>query len=182
MFSKHVLTAAKKYKALAVVETNSYGLSVHEYLQQEGYPNFYRTTSFDKVTNGWRNQLGFQTTVKTRPLLFSRLYEYVSRGWVGTNCPRFPAEANRLHYNARGKVEASAGQHDDMIMATGLALMGLDQVDEIAEEVQKSYEPRSIREILEWEVNTGKLWKGNRNGEFAEDSKFEVQSILSSLS
>ena len=182
LFSKHVLTAAKRYHALAVVETNSYGLSIHEYLQQEGYPSFYRTTSFDKVTNGWRNQLGFQTTVKTRPLLFSRLYEYVSRGWIRTTCPRFQSEANRLHYNGRGKVEASSGQHDDMIIATGLALMGLDQVDEIAEEVQKSYQPRSIREILEWEVHTGKLWKGDKEKDFASDGNFEIQSVLNSPS
>tara|TARA_R110002051_G_scaffold15110_6_gene47734 strand:- start:12767 stop:14347 length:1581 start_codon:yes stop_codon:yes gene_type:complete len=178
LFSKHVLTAAKRYHALAVVETNSYGLSIHEHLQQEGYHSHYRTTSFDKVTNGWRNQLGFQTTVKTRPLLFSRLYEYVSRGWVKPDCPRFQAEANRLHYNSRGKVEASSGQHDDMVMATGLALMGLDQVDEITEEVEKSYKPRSIREILEWEAHTGKLWKDVDNRKFANDSQFEVQSLF----
>ena len=182
LFSKHVLRVAKEYGALCVVETNSYGLSIHEYLQQEGYPNLYRTTSFDRVTNNWKNQIGFQTTVKTRPLLFSRLYEYVSRGWVKTNCPRFQAEANRLHYNSRGKVEAAPGQHDDMVMATGLALMGLDQIDEIAEEVQKSYRPQNIRDILEWEVNTGKLWGEAKDKDFAKDSTFEVQSLLSSLS
>ena len=182
LFAKHVLVAAKKYGALAVVETNSYGLSIHEYLQQEGYPNFYRTTSFDKVTNGWRNQLGFQTTVKTRPLMFSRLYEYVSRKWVDIKCPRFKTEANRLHYNSRGKVEASSGQHDDMVIATALALMGLDQIDEIAEEVQKSYKPTTIREILEWEANTGKLWKNVKDSDFAVDSGQEIHSILSSLS
>ena len=60
--------------------------------------------------------------------------------------------------------------------------MGLDQVDEIAEEVQKSYQPRSIREILEWEVHTGKLWKGDKEKDFASDGNFEIQSVLNSPS
>ena len=35
------------------------------------------------------------------------------------------------------KPEADTGKHDDLVFATGLALMGLDQVDDYEEEVSK---------------------------------------------
>ena len=181
IFSRRVLKIAKAYNALAVIETNSYGLSVQEFFTSEGYPYLYRRSTFDKVTNRWQNLLGFMTTVKSRPMLFSRLYEYVTRGWVDTKCERFRTEANRLQYSARGKVEAAPGQHDDMIVATGLALMGLDQVDDVAEEVKKAYQPRNVREVLEWENATGKLWDEARESGFAKDSADAVLGTIGNL-
>lgn len=181
LFAKRVLKTCNKYNPLLVIETNSYGLSILEGVQSAGYPHLYRNTSFDKVTNSWRNQLGFSTNVKTRPLLFSRLYEYVTRGWLEIKCPRFMSEANRLRYNSRGKVEASPGQHDDMIMATGFALMGLDQVADIEEEVKRSFKPSNLREVLEWECATGRKWNDAKDSEFAKDSGNQLFGLVDSL-
>ena len=181
IYSRRVLEIAKRYNALAVIETNSYGLTVQDYFQSEGYPYIYRRSSFDKVTKKWQNLLGFITTTKSRPMIFNRLYEYVTRKWVSPTCPRFRAEANRLQYNNRGKVEAAPGQHDDMVVATGLALMGLDQVDDVEEEVKRSYRPRNIREVLEWENATGKLWKSSDKDGFAKDSGDHIFGAIGSL-
>jgi len=181
LYSRKVLECAKKWGAFTVVETNSYGLAVQDYLQSQGYPYMYRTASFDKVTNAWQNRLGFMTTSKSRPMLYNRLYEHVTRGWCDITCPRFRTEANRLQYNGRGKVEAAPGQHDDMVMATGLALMGLDQVDEIEEEVQKSYRPDGLRAVLEWEMHTGRLWSSAKKSEFAKDGGDEIFGAIGNL-
>jgi hypothetical protein len=181
IFSRKILEIAKRYRALAVIETNSYGLAVQDYFQSEGYPYMYRRSSFDKITKKWQNLLGYVTTTKSRPMIFNRLYEYVTRGWTETPCPRFCTEANRLQYNSRGKVEAASGQHDDMVMATGLALMGLDQVDDIEEEVKREYRPRSIREVLEWENATGKLWSSADKSGFADDSERSVFGVIGNL-
>ena len=89
-------------------------------------------------------------------MIFNRLYEYVTRKWVSPTCPRFSAEANRLQYNNRGKVEAAPGQHDDMVVATGLALMGLDQVDDVEEEVKRSSAQETFAKFL-----SGKMLPGN---------------------
>ena len=181
MYSKRVLKTAKRYNALVVIETNSYGLGVQEYVQHQGYPHVYRTSSFDKVTNRWQNKLGFMTTSRARPLLFTRLYEHITREWCDARCDRFKMEANRLQYNARGKVEAASGQHDDMVMAVGLALMGLDQVDDIEEEVQRSYKPQGIAEVLEWEKHTGRLWSSAKSSEFARDSGDKILGAIGDL-
>jgi len=181
MYSKRVLKTAQKYNPLLVIETNSYGLSIQEFVQAQGYPHVYRTSSFDKVTSRWQNKLGFMTTSRTRPLIFTRLYEYITRKWCDAKCERFMMEANRLQYNSRGKIEAASGQHDDMVMAVGLALMGLDQVSDIEEEVQKSYRPQGIAEVLQWEMHTGRLWSSSRASEFAKDSGDQILGAISDL-
>jgi hypothetical protein len=156
-----------KYDALAVVESNSYGLSIIEYLQSRAYPRQFRDQAWDTVTNRWKARLGFNTNSKSRNLLLARLYEYVTQQWVDVKDKNFMAEANTLVYNSRGKVEAASGKHDDMVMATGLALMGLDQVDDIIQEVVQQQRPSNVSEMLEWERATGRQFKAAKDHEFA---------------
>ena len=177
LFAKHVLQQAKRFNALLVIESNSYGLSIIEKAQEEGYPLLYRTTSFDSITKKWQDRVGYTTTVKSRPLIISRLYEYVTRNWGDVKCERFMCEANRLQYNLRGKVEAAPGQHDDMAIATGLALMGLDQVNDHEDTILQQYKPSNTREILDWERMTGKRWKDHEDTDFAPDSGEMLQAL-----
>ena len=178
IFSKIVLQKAREYKALVVIETNSYGLSVVEEAQSQHYPSLYRNTSFDKITNRWHNKVGYTTTTKSRPLMINRLYEYITRGWLSADCPRFKSEANRLQYNVRGKVEAAPGYHDDMAIATALALMGLDQINDLEDEILKQYKPSSISDVLEWERTTGRKWSTAEDSEFASDSSEMIQTLI----
>jgi hypothetical protein len=53
-----------------------------------------------------------------------------------------------------------------MAMATGLALMGVDQVDQVTEDVTKADRPTNIKEIIQWELATGRLWSQHNPDEF----------------
>ena len=178
LFAKKALHYAKRYKALMVVEVNSYGMSIAEAAMADGYPMLYRSTSFDKILNKWHNKVGYTTSVKTRPILVARLYEYITRKWLSVSCDRFKCEANRFQYGSRGKPQASAGQHDDMVMATGFALMGLDQIVDLEEEILKQYQPRDMAGMLEWERATGKQWSKQDDSEFAPDSGEKVTDAM----
>ena len=168
IFRNEVERICKRYGALAVVESNSYGLAIVEHLQSVGYPYLYRSTVFDKIESRVQSKLGFYTSSKTRPLLINRLYDYVVNKNLRIKCPRFQYEANRLEYNGRGKVEAASGSHDDMAMATALALMGVDQVDQVTEDVTKADRPSTIKEIIDWELATGRLWSKHDPNEFKD--------------
>ena len=72
-------------------------------------------------------------------------------------------EMNTFVYNDKGKPEADSGKHDDLVFATGLALVGIDQADDFEEEVQREAMPRTTREILEWECQTGKFFNKSRD-------------------
>ncbi len=166
-FKQVVHEMADKYNALAVVESNSYGLSIIEHLQEKAYPRQYRDQYWDKVKGMFTPRYGFNTNSKSRNLLLSRLYEYITRGWCEVVDQNFMAEANALVYNSRGKVEAASGKHDDIVIATGLALMGLDQVDDIIAEVVRQQRPSTVGEMLKWEAATGRRFADSREDEFA---------------
>ena len=59
--------------------------------------------------------------------------------------------------------------------------MGLDQVDDIEEEVQKTYKPQGISEVLEWEMHTGRMWKSSKQSEFAKDGGDEILGAINNL-
>ena len=143
-----------EYGALACVESNSYGLSVIEHLVEKGVSLLYRRTKYDKIGNKWSEQVGFNTNVSTRPLLLSRLQEYIAKGWLQATDLRLQQEINTFIYDKRGKPIADGGKHDDLIFATGLALMGLDQIDEV-KQAKKLTKPANIPEMLEYEAKTG---------------------------
>ena len=99
IFKNEVERICKRFSALAVVESNSYGLAIVEHLQAIGYPYLYRSMIYDKVASKIQSKLGFYTSSKTRPLLVNRLYDYVVNKGLKTVCPRFQYEANRLEYS-----------------------------------------------------------------------------------
>lgn len=88
---------------------------------------------------------------------------------------------NTFVYNQKGKPEADKGKHDDLVMALGLALIGLDQAADFEEEVQKSTRPTGIREILQWELNTGKIYSQEKNNFHDGNDDPGVTSPLNSL-
>jgi hypothetical protein len=58
-------------------------------------------------------------------------------------------------YKPSGKAEAEKGFQDDLIFATGLALMGIDQSFLVEEEIQMNRKPTNVRELIEWEATHG---------------------------
>ncbi len=167
-FRDEVRRIAVEYGALCVIESNSYGLSIVEGMMEDGYSRLYRETRWDRTDKRWMEKIGFSTTSKSRNLLLSRLYEYVSRKWLNVICPNFMVEANALIYNSRGRIEAASGKHDDMVIAAGLALMGIDQVSEIVEELAEVQRPSNIRDMVQWELATGRSFKSTTDADFSE--------------
>jgi hypothetical protein len=157
-FAQKVLDEAKKYDALVCVESNGYGLSVIEYLTGHEWGNLYRRTRYDRASNRWTENLGFNTNVSTRSVMLARLQEYISMEWLDVVDDTLKSEMNTFVFNKNGKAEADVGKHDDCIMGTALALMGMDQCEPEVE-VKKREKPGSISEMLQFELQTGKLYR-----------------------
>ena len=141
-----------------VAESNSYGLSIIESLIGAGYANLYRRTQFDKMAKRWKEELGFVTSVATRPVILSRLHKFVSEERLAINDDRMKAEMNTFVYDSRGKPQAARGKHDDMVFAWALALAGVDQIEAVREE-KLSKRPSSLRELLAYERATGRVFQ-----------------------
>jgi len=153
-FSKRVFEEYKKWNCTVVVESNTYGLSIIENLRTFGCSRLFRKVRHDKITNKYTEILGFSTNASTRPVLLSKLQQFLNGNWLDIICERLKFQMNTFIYDAKGKPDHSPGSHDDLIIATGLALQGIEQASlEIS--YQQRAEPRNMRERLEIELATG---------------------------
>lgn len=117
--------------ALMAVESNKDGLWVNTHLEKKGYLNLYYRSVFDDITKNMQKYFGWKTTSATRPFMLASLKAAFMRiGW-------FPAglleEMLVFVRNAKGRPEAMAGKHDDIIMAAAVAYSVLQERGKQAE-------------------------------------------------
>jgi hypothetical protein len=154
-FARQLLIEAKKYNCLIVPESNSYGLSIIEYLVAKQWGYLYRRTKYDSIHKRWQESMGFNTNVSTRSVLLARMQEYVSRDWLVITDERLKDEINTFVFSNSNKPEAEHGRHDDIIFATALALIGMEQVDSIKEDIRRETRPTNVAQVIEFELATG---------------------------
>jgi hypothetical protein len=120
-------------KAYAAVECNSFGLATTLILKNQlKYPidKMHVSKSAVKLFNRTNNYViekdtdvpGFQTTVKTRPMLISNLVKYMRDMEIKIFSNRLLTEFETFIYNGE-KIEHSPGFHDDLIFAFAIALL-----------------------------------------------------------
>ena len=80
-------------------------------------------------------------------------------------------------YDARGRIAAESGKHDDMVIAHGLALMGMDQVAELTVEPSKSRRPGNVREKIEWEIASGRPLGNSSSTDFADAPAWQMKRV-----
>ena len=115
--------------AFLVVEANRDGQSVIWELKEMGYPNMYRTTTYDRIAGETviNKTLGFNTTLKTRPWLWNHMRLVVNHGWGRVNSSGQISEMMQIRYDEKGTPVHPRSGHDDETIAWGLALVGRDQ-------------------------------------------------------
>lgn len=177
-YAELVERQARRYDAVVVAEANSYGASVLEHLLAQDYARVYMRKRYNKARTAYTEEFGWWTSTQTRPILITRLVAALckmppsaqdDRLRLLVEDRRLMTEINTFVYNKRGKAEADTGEkdHDDMLMATALALIGDDQLDDVRAE-KKEEAPQTIREVLEWERTHGMKWakfKARKAGE-----------------
>jgi hypothetical protein len=97
--------------AFFVVERNSHGLEVLAHLR-----NAKAQLYVDQ-----KGKQGFETNLKTRPLLVAGLVELVAEHSELLQSRRLLRQMRSFVRNRGGKAEAAPGEHDDAVMAMGVA-------------------------------------------------------------
>jgi len=152
-FADEVARIARRYDALVVPETNSYGLSVVDQLRQHPDVKLFRDDVRDSTVGAVQVRFGFTTTVKTRPVLLAVLKEFVDADdfdvWDGA----LQLEINSFAYNDDMKAEAQPGQHDDALIAVALGLIGRAQ-SRPAETLHLTTRPKTIDDAYKFFCQT----------------------------
>ncbi len=112
--------------ALLAIESNKDGLWVNDGLDKMGYVNLYYRKIFDDITKNVTKFFGWKTTSATRPFALAALKAVFLRLTDG-----FPmailSEMVTFLRNAKGRPEALAGKHDDVVMAGSIAYAVLQE-------------------------------------------------------
>lgn len=125
-FAKFVNELGRYYnKAYLVVEKASGGHSVIERLRYEyRYMNMAKYKSYDQF-NRVQWQIGFDTNAKTKGLIINDLREMFEKGQILINSVDTVEEMKVFEIKENGSMGAMSGYHDDLVMATALALVGV---------------------------------------------------------
>lgn len=109
--------------ARLAVEFNNHGILPNTRLwKDKAYPNLYVREVYDKTTEQMKEEVGFYTDVKTRPLIIDQLREAVRNRDLELNDKDVLREMQTFVADPEtGKIEADVGCHDDCVMALAIA-------------------------------------------------------------
>jgi len=127
VYSEVLMDVGREYgSCMLVVENNSVGFAVLEKLRDRKYPNIYYSIKstheyIDPISAQYTSAAiaGFSTTTKTRPLIISKLEEFVRNGLITTYSSRLSNELKTFIWH-NGKPQAQRSYNDDLIMACAI--------------------------------------------------------------
>lgn len=135
-------------KALLIVENTGIGWAPLQVVIDSGYPNTFYSTLDLKYVEVQRQLItkfyseekkmvpGFSTTLKTRPLIISRLEQYFRDKAVNIYSSRMIGELETFIWD-KGKVVAMSGYNDDLCMALGIGLWVRDTALRLKQQSQE---------------------------------------------
>lgn len=144
-YAKQLYCLGRYYnEALIAVETNysSHPQKVLEYLR---YPKMYVREVYDRYDGQIKKSYGFDTNRTTRPVLVARLVEFVRDNLHLIHDRDTLKEMLSFIRNEDGRPEAEQGEHDDLVMGYGIALMARasgQQSMNVEEEKPETKEPK----------------------------------------
>ena len=112
--------------ALISVEAN-YSTYPNKELSRLKYPKLYIRKREDTYTKGFTKSYGFMTTKLTRPVIISELIKIVKEESGKIVDKETLEEMLNFVRNEKGRAEAMAGTHDDLVMALAIAYHTRDQ-------------------------------------------------------
>ncbi len=155
-FAVEVKRIADRYGALIVAERNNNGLDLLNRLAEMGAGRLYREMRMASVGNPVEPRLGFTTSKKNRDVLINLLIEYIGSRKVDLIDNRLQAEINDFMWSEDGlRAESLKPNHDDMLFALAMALVGRDQVTPEMK-VDLKERPRTLEEKARFRRATGK--------------------------
>lgn len=134
-FAVDAVNLGKYYNyAILAIEVNKDGLWVNDAIEKMGYVNLYYRKVFDDITQKVTKYFGWKTTSATRPFALASLRAVFLRKMQG-----FPmkllVEMLTFVRNEKGKAEAMANKHDDVIISAAIGYAVLQEQGKYVEDV-----------------------------------------------
>lgn len=126
IFGEELIKLAKYYnEAYIGVESNNHGLTTLKTIQRNEYWNIYYQKSHDKITDTLSQKMGWQTNLKTKPLMIDKLAEFVRDKYISIKWDKLISEMRTYIIEDNGSTNAQTGCNDDTVMACAILLQVL---------------------------------------------------------
>lgn len=178
----HMLVNVANYynKALLIVENTGVGFGTIQTIIDSGYPNMFYSTLDLKyvelqkqlVTKYYSQEKkmvpGFSTTIRTRPLIISRLEQYFRDKAVNIYSARTLGELETFIWD-KGKAVAMSGYNDDLCMALAIGLWVRDTALKLKTESME-YSKLMLNNISKAEYTGSSAVYSSKNHNFGYES------------
>jgi len=155
VFASKVHEALKRYTALFIGERDAWGRDVISRLVELGWSLFWVEVFKDSTTGKPSERLGRTPGPSANAELVALSQEFLNGGKLDPSVnQRLCHEMNDFLWAEGTKAEAGAGNHDDMVRADGLCLVGRQQIQRV-EEVQLRKRPITLQERVAFQSQTG---------------------------
>lgn len=154
LFARQMYCLGQFYNGAKIAIECNFSSYPQRELERLGYTNFYVREKVDTYTGETAKAFGFLTTARTRPVILAGLHSQMS----ATGAPETERDADTLRemltfcYDDSGKAQAAEGEHDDLVMASAIALFASDQA--LAEE-----RPPQERGTAKWSADQWEDWR-----------------------
>ena len=123
LYGNEIVRCAEFFNmAFVGIEENNSGIAVLNTVK-ETYHNLYQRERRDKVTEEVTAQLGWYTTEKSKDEIIATIKKTLRDKVIPDIPVQLKSELNTFVLKESGKREALSGNHDDHVMAFGIALM-----------------------------------------------------------
>lgn len=130
------------FRAFIVPEVNNHGLTTVTALKKR-YRNIYRRRTVDRITNKPRQEYGWRTDSRTKPLAVDKLAEHIREGTAVINGKETIEECLTFIRNAKGGMEAQEGCYDDRVMSLAIGLYAAFEIP-YSDETYDDLEPEAV--------------------------------------
>lgn len=133
------------------VESNNHGHAVLRRLREREYWNIYFQKTYDRMTDQITSKIGWNTNIKTKPLMIDKLAEFLREMYLGIYSDLIINECFTYVRNDNGTTDAQQGCYDDTVMALAILLQLLleGKGENYAPEVPDERRGRRIRKTPE---------------------------------
>ncbi|WP_447579922.1 phage terminase large subunit family protein [Acinetobacter baumannii] len=126
LYADELVMLGKYYNtALIAPEKNNHGFTTVNKLKKLNYYNVFQMEKYDEHTDKTTKELGFHTNKKTKPLIIDHMAGLIREKAIKTKDKAFISECITYIRADDGTTNAQEGCHDDLVMATAIALFVL---------------------------------------------------------
>lgn len=156
VFGEELVKLAKFYnEAYMGIENNNNGSSTVRSVVRKEYWNIYYQKSYSKITDTMTQKIGWNTSIRTKPIMINGLAAYIREMWLDLPWDTLISECFTYVKGDDGvTTNAQSGCHDDTVMALAIALQLLLEGRDENFEPEIPRDERHIDDPLEITANS----------------------------